>query len=157
MGGDKWKTIKPMSTPRAGAKAVGLEGKLYVVGGWNGNRRLRSGEVYDTELKNWKALPDLNVPRSYFSLVVVNGQLLAFGGYDDMIGNSVTASAEILNWTTNAWEEVGSLPSPRMGLVGVTVPRKILDETFLKMIKSRFESTNVQEDDEDMVLPENVE
>ena len=138
-----------MSTPRSGVSAVGMGGQLYVVGGRNGNERLRSGEVYDPKKGKWKPLPDMNVPRSNFSLVVVYDQLMAFGGYD---GHSVTARAEVLNLTTNAWEEVGPLPSPRLGLAGVTVPCKSLDPTVVKAIKSKFDLDDHRMEVEDMDL-----
>ena len=138
----RWRKIKNMSSPRSGVKAVGFGGKLYVVGGWNGNERLKSGEVYDPRKFTWKPLPDMNVPRSNFSLVVVNGQLMAFGGYD---GHSVTARAEVLNWSTNAWEEVGALPTPRSALAGVTVSRSVLDKATIQYIRSKFEDSQQEE------------
>ena len=34
-----------MGTARSGVAAAALDGSLYVVGGWDGSRRLRTGEV----------------------------------------------------------------------------------------------------------------
>ena len=37
--------VRSMSTARSGVAAAALDGALYVVGGWDGTRRLRTGEV----------------------------------------------------------------------------------------------------------------
>ena len=49
--GNQWKRredplqVKSMGTARSGVAAAALDGALYVVGGWDGTRRLRTGEV----------------------------------------------------------------------------------------------------------------
>ena len=37
--------VRSMSTARSGVAAAALDGALYVVGGWDGTRRLTIGEV----------------------------------------------------------------------------------------------------------------
>ena len=37
--------VRSMSTARSGVAAAALDGSLFVVGGWDGTRRLRTGEV----------------------------------------------------------------------------------------------------------------
>ena len=37
--------VRSMASARSGVAAAALDGLLYVVGGWDGSRRLRTGEV----------------------------------------------------------------------------------------------------------------
>ena len=37
--------MRDMSSPRSGVAAAAFNGSLFVVGGWDGNKRLRTGEV----------------------------------------------------------------------------------------------------------------
>ena len=39
-----------MGTARSGVAAAALDGFLFVVGGWDGTKRLRTGEVKNTHL-----------------------------------------------------------------------------------------------------------
>ena len=71
-----------MKQKRSGVKAAVLDNKLYVVGGWDGQNRMRSGEFYNPAKRQWEDLPEMIVPRSNYSLTVVDGQLLVAGGFD---------------------------------------------------------------------------
>ena len=37
--------VRDMASPRSGVAAAAFNGSLFVVGGWDGNKRLRTGEV----------------------------------------------------------------------------------------------------------------
>ena len=37
--------VMDMGSPRSGMAAAAFNGSLFVVGGWDGNKRLRTGEV----------------------------------------------------------------------------------------------------------------
>ena len=37
--------VRDMGSPRSGVAAAAFNGSLFVVGGWDGNKRLRTGEV----------------------------------------------------------------------------------------------------------------
>ena len=40
-----WAQVRSMGTARSGVAAAAFDGSLFVVGGWDGTRRLRTGEV----------------------------------------------------------------------------------------------------------------
>ena len=67
-----------MGTARSGVAAAALDGLLYVMGGWDGVNRLRTGEVvhkhfpvhfnfdeqvYNPSTNRWRSLPRMNTPR----------------------------------------------------------------------------------------------
>ena len=49
-GTGRWSMISPMRVARSGVKVVAMNGLLYVVGGWDSQQWLRSGEVYNAFL-----------------------------------------------------------------------------------------------------------
>ena len=77
----------------------------------------------DTQL--WSDLPDMNTPRSNHSLAVVQGRLVVMGGYQ---GGETTRKVEMLDLTSNIWEEVGELSTNRSALSCGVVPFNRLDE-----------------------------
>merc|ERR1719342_964833 len=117
--------IEPMGVKRFCAQAVELNGKLFVVGGYDGQRYLKSGECYDPANKSWEAIPDMGRARSNFSLTVLNGQLFAAGGTSD---GKLISSSEYLNKFTNTWVEVGQMSSAMSAMSSLPVSVKELGE-----------------------------
>ena len=122
----KQSMISPMRVARAWGKLVAMNDLLYVVGGWDGQQSLRSGEVYNPDTKLWTSLPDMKIPRSHHSLAVVQGKLVAIGGYQ---GGESTSKVEVLDLNTNTWEEVGELSTSRSALAsGVVAYNDLVEE-----------------------------
>ena len=69
--------------------------------------------MFNPDTKVWTALPDMMVPRSNHSLAVVQGRLVVMGGYQ---GTETTSKVEVLNMSSNTWEEVGEMSTSRSGL-----------------------------------------
>ncbi|VEL17234.1 unnamed protein product [Protopolystoma xenopodis] len=63
-----------------------LGGLVYVVGGFNGNLRVRSVEVYDPARNVWHSGPNLEYRRSTLGVAVLNGLIYAVGGFDGSTG-----------------------------------------------------------------------
>lgn len=75
-----WILMPPMQTKRCRLGVAALKGKIYVVGGYDGNSFLQTAEVWDgTE---WKYIASMNVARSRVSLIANGGLLYAIGKYD---------------------------------------------------------------------------
>lgn len=55
-----WTKIASMHHQRAGAAAASLTGKVYVVGGWDGEDSLTSVERFDTHTGRWEKMPPLD-------------------------------------------------------------------------------------------------
>ncbi|XP_078657508.1 kelch-like protein 9 [Branchiostoma floridae x Branchiostoma belcheri] len=55
---DQWTRLTPMSVPRSEAGCATLDGKIYVVGGydWSGNKIVDLVECYDVEKDEWSAV-----------------------------------------------------------------------------------------------------
>ena len=110
-----------MSTPRQAHSAVVLNGRIYVVGGCDGEERLKSVECFTPgPVMTRYNVADMLLPRSNFALSVVDGKILVCGGYSDQHG-SVIANCEMYCPQTNTWSAVEDLSAPRFGLASVVV------------------------------------
>lgn len=73
-----WNAAPPMSMLRSRLGVAVLRGKLYAFGGYNGNDRLSSVEVYDPIKKEWSAICPMQCKRRYSISIVF------FGGCKDL-------------------------------------------------------------------------
>ena len=137
--------IRSMRVARSGVKAVAMDGLLYVVGGWDGRQRLRSGEVYNPDTGMWTDLPDMMTPRSNHTLAVVQGRLMAVGGYQ---GVQTTRKVEVLDMTTHSWEAVGELSSSRSALVSAVVIFNSLEEEVRESL--RWQGSQGEDESDEM-------
>jgi hypothetical protein len=89
----------PMLTPRSLHAAVYHTHHLYIIGGWNGSKRLSECERYACAENSWEALSPLPAACSSTSGVVVENSLYALGGYDGSYLDLVQKlSLESLTW-----------------------------------------------------------
>ncbi len=78
---DHWEAGPEMSYGRTRPGAAFIDGKLYVVGGWDdGGRPLRKLEVYDPVAREWSAGPDMPAARAAAGVAVAGGKLYVVGG-----------------------------------------------------------------------------
>jgi N-acetylneuraminic acid mutarotase len=69
-----------MTTLRYGAAATGLNGLLYVVGGYSGNGAVVWAEAYNPSTRAWRILPDMPTGRSSPGAGAINGKVYVAGG-----------------------------------------------------------------------------
>jgi N-acetylneuraminic acid mutarotase len=60
---DSWMALPPMSTKRDYLAASVANGKLYIVGGFNGSERLDTAEQFDPKTKKWTEVVSMTVHR----------------------------------------------------------------------------------------------
>lgn len=53
-----------MNCPRAWPSVAVVDGRIYVMGGFDGSNRLRSVEVYDPDHDTWAFIASLNICRA---------------------------------------------------------------------------------------------
>ncbi len=93
-----WSLAPPMPTARETA-AVKHDGKIYVVGGYDGKGAVTAFERYDPVTQVWDTLPDLPQPLSAHSAAVWRDQLFTFGHYTNL------AASYVFDFTTQTWRE----------------------------------------------------
>lgn len=58
-----------------------LNGKIYALGGYNGESYMKNVEVYCRKSNQWKMATPMLERRSIFTTAVVDGKIYAIGGY----------------------------------------------------------------------------
>jgi kelch-like protein 18 len=69
-----------MHEKRLGAGITVADGRLYLIGGWDGEHSLKSAECFDTITNAWHTLPDMHEKRSACSAVHLAGLIYVIGG-----------------------------------------------------------------------------
>ncbi|MEI2421383.1 kelch repeat-containing protein, partial [Arthrospira platensis SPKY2] len=80
LGSDGWQSLPPMAAAYAFAGAVGLGNRIYVAGGYDGQRELDLVQLYWVDEERWEALSPLSTPRGGLSLLHDGLAIFAVGG-----------------------------------------------------------------------------
>jgi hypothetical protein len=87
---------------------AGYNGKIYLIGGYNGTDAAGTVMVYDTLNDNWTS-STMNFPRQNATAEVLNGEIYVFGGADT--NRNTVYIAEKYNPVSGSWTIVGVLPA----------------------------------------------
>lgn len=96
-----WPTRAPMPTARKGLAAVGVGGKIYAIGGFDGTSYLNTVEVYDPNKDEWFTRASMPTARAYLSAVTINGYIYAIGGRT--ASEPWVKTVEMYDPYTNTW------------------------------------------------------
>lgn len=105
-----WTKITSMCCKRSGPGVATIGSQLYVVGGYDGSSRLKSGVRYDPRTKIWSAIAAMSSKRAHFGLGVIQGKLYAVGGRN---GFEDLSSVERYDPGQDKWTTVAPLNSKR--------------------------------------------
>ena len=90
-----------MMNARKEHSCVYLNGKVYVISGYDGKSKGMAGcESYDIFREEWKQIKGLNTPRCAFAAAVCAGRIFVFGGYD---GKDRLSTIEVYNPESGLW------------------------------------------------------
>ncbi|MEZ4709667.1 MAG: kelch repeat-containing protein [Caldilineaceae bacterium] len=111
-----WELVGRIPVARPFLGATVLKGKLYVVGGFDGQREMANADVFDLASGAWQKLPDLSVPRGGLSLVADEVAIYAIGGgWTGAIDTHERYDPDIGLWSNFAspirgeWRNVGAV------------------------------------------------
>ena len=114
----RWVFVRDMPIAPDSAAAVALDGKLFVIGGFNRDLGTLSAMLeYDPEDGTWKELPGLLTARYSCAVTVLGGDIAVVGGR----GDHWLTSAERYNHRLQCWEAMPSLTDPLWRLAAVVV------------------------------------
>jgi len=107
---DSWATKTPSPTPRTTSTACTINGKIYLIGGFDtfflGNPiRSNVNEMYDPVSDSWTTMAPLPTAVAYCISAVVNNKIYVFGNTGG--GNNET---QIYDPQTNTWSYGPSMP-----------------------------------------------
>jgi len=111
-----WTTGVSMPTARTEVAGGVLDGKIYIVGGFDeSDKRTNLVEAYDPKAERWSRASSLAEPLDHTVVASQDGKLYVVGGYT---GVARTPSAKLLVYdpSTDKWQELKSMPTPRGAL-----------------------------------------
>ncbi len=115
-----WRTLAPMPTPRSEVAVATLEGRIYVVGGFeaDGSPSARV-EVYDPATNAWSEAAPLPEPRHHTAAVAMGG-LYVIGGFATSFQD---ARPDVFLYTParNEWTLADPLVNARGGHAAVVI------------------------------------
>ncbi len=121
---DSWTTgLAPMPTARSDTTAAVVNGKIYVIGGWNGSSILSTVEVYDPFTDTWSFGAAMPTPRADLGACGCSGHIHVVGGINATQDGNATqvGTHEIYAPSTDTWSFAEPMPTPRAELVVVNV------------------------------------
>jgi len=101
---DVWRPVAPMLVERCGMGSSEHDGKLYVVGGFNGRCRA-TAEVYNPDANAWQPVAPLRSRRAYLAVVTCDNFIYAIGGFD----GSYLKTVERYDTERDVWEDVAPM------------------------------------------------
>ncbi|KAH7306995.1 hypothetical protein KP509_22G041300 [Ceratopteris richardii] len=113
-GSHLWLPLPPLPEPKIGPACAVADGKLYMIGGSQGERLCRSVWAFDPRFNSWQSVAPMKVAREFAAAGVLAGQIHVLGGC--IPSSSVHASAswaETYNPHTNEWTSIPSPPEKR--------------------------------------------
>ena len=110
---NKWEEIANMRERRVGSFGVATEGKIFLAGGVQTvreikTRSLKTCEMYNTSTNEWQLIGSLNAPREFGSMVCLKGTLYVLGG--SSYGWQSQWSVERYSPTEDKWIVTTSIP-----------------------------------------------
>jgi DNA-binding CsgD family transcriptional regulator/N-acetylneuraminic acid mutarotase len=115
---ESWRRAAPVPRPVSGYGLTAFEGRLYLIGGWDGRKALASCYSYDPDSDRWTELPPLPSRRAFAGVAVASGVLYAVGGRDgdQLLDSSVELPLGVSATTRHIeWQAGPSLAEPRSG------------------------------------------
>lgn len=125
-----WTPAAPAPTQRTEVAAAAIEGKIYVVGGFN-KPSLQNAlkfaisndvEVYDTASDSWSNTTPLPEGRHHAGIASLNGLLYVVGGFAQSFMSIWHAVPTVYQYNpaTKEWRELAPMPTAR-GALGVAI------------------------------------
>jgi hypothetical protein len=104
---------------------VASGGHFYVLAGRD-SANLSAAERYDPRRRSWEQLPPLRTPRGGIAAVRLrDGRIAVFGGEQLTPGGETIPAVELFDPRTRRWRALPDMRSPRHGLGGVALGRRV--------------------------------
>lgn len=121
-----WTALASMPTARGGLGVANVNGRIYAIGGFNGNSPLSVNEEYTPAANEWTTKSPMPTARSNFAVAVYNGEIYCIGGtIGGVNSNEFVGNNEVYNPATDTWQTAASMPTPRADLSANVVDGKI--------------------------------
>ncbi|PYS00027.1 MAG: hypothetical protein DMG12_18940 [Acidobacteria bacterium] len=108
-----WSSIPLLPTPRQEVGVAAVEGRVWVIGGIDADRRGSSVvEIYDTPTNQWQPGPPVPIPIHHPMVAAAGSKVYVAGGYTEPGFTPVAYTFE-LDTDTLKWTRKADMPAPR--------------------------------------------
>jgi N-acetylneuraminic acid mutarotase len=115
----------PFGPARNHTTGVASGGRFYVIAGRDAGN-FTAVERYNPRRRRWEDVPDLRTPRGGIaSARLPDGRIVVFGGENLGPGGTTIGEVELFNPRTGRWRGLPSMRTPRHGLGGVALGRRV--------------------------------
>ncbi|XP_036751911.1 kelch-like protein 8 isoform X3 [Manis pentadactyla] len=119
---NSWFFGPEMNSRRRHVGVISVEGKVYAVGGHDGNEHLGSMEMFDPLTNKWMMKASMNTKRRGIALASLGGPIYAIGGLDD---NTCFNDVERYDIESDQWSTVAPMNTPRGGVGSVALANHV--------------------------------
>ena len=101
---DKWVSLAPLDFARDRVASAVLNGRIYLIGGYDGTSKLKDVDVYDPATNSWNSAADLPEAIERSTAESFNGKIYLLGGTGDKVYSydpSINIWSEEANMTKN--------------------------------------------------------
>jgi N-acetylneuraminic acid mutarotase len=125
---ESWVEVAPMHIARIGLAVCTHSRLLYVIGGFDGHRRLADVESYNPDTNAWKREQPLRVGRSGAAAAPLAECIYVVGGYasDSVEGPMQLDVVERYNTLTQQWSFVKPMNCRRSALSCVSLDKRLI-------------------------------
>lgn len=108
---ERWQNLPPMPVAVNHPAAVGLQGKLWVLGGYREglNQPTETVQIFDPATGRWSLGSPLPTARGALGAAVLDGKIYAIGG----ARGSSLGDAAVYDPALGQWKELPAMPTPR--------------------------------------------
>jgi len=111
---DSWISgLAPLPGPRKFAGCAELDGRIYVIGGYDGNSDFSRVDRYDPLTNTWDTVAPLPWPRWALAGCAYAGRIYAIGGFSTALGYQRAVARFTPDSGAGRWDVVDSLVTPR--------------------------------------------
>jgi hypothetical protein len=117
-----WERVGDLNVPRYFHGVAVVSGKIYVLGGYESNRKHTSKvEVYDSTTKKWSVITSLPRERDRVAAVALGQKIYLIGG----MGKGNLDTVDVYDVTADRWHEGPKIPEPAHGVSAAVFEGKI--------------------------------
>ena len=120
---DRWTARRALPQALSAYALAAFEGRLYIFGGWNGQRFVNTVFSYSPDTDSWSENSPMPIARGYAGAAVAGGKIYVIGGTDG--SQALTANEAYTPEKDSAgetpWETHTPLPTGRSGLAATSV------------------------------------
>lgn len=125
VNGDYWTAEASMPSARSDLGAAAVDGKIYAIGGRNGDMVFATNQQYNPATNTWTYKAPMPTPRYDFATAVYDGKIYCMGGvptlnfYQEGVGFILSNVTEIYDPATDNWTTGAPMPQTSDGKANV--------------------------------------